>query len=109
MLIARKRGVQAYLGHLDKRPVCESLKVKKAECVSVTVDSLLNNKIICQAVLNYDPSAQVIVKISSLAEKQSLHGIGIADFVHAYQETARLLVKSSLSHRRAKGPVPESE
>jgi CPA2 family monovalent cation:H+ antiporter-2 len=109
VLLARERGFLAYFGHLDKRPVLESLKVEQAASVIVTVDSLLNKKIICQAVLNYDPSAQVVVKISSLAEKQSLHGIGITDFVHAYQETARLLVKSSLAHRRAKGPMRESE
>ncbi|MFT4811334.1 MAG: CPA2 family monovalent cation:H+ antiporter-2 [Paraglaciecola sp.] len=73
------------------------------------MDSLLNKKIICQALLNYDSSAQVVVKISSLAETQFLHGIGITDFVHAYQETARLLVKSSLAHRKVKGPMRESE
>jgi CPA2 family monovalent cation:H+ antiporter-2 len=68
------------------------------------VNSLLSKKIICQAVLSYDPASRVIVKITSMAEKQSLDGIGITDFVHAYQETARLLVKRSLAHRRAKGP-----
>jgi CPA2 family monovalent cation:H+ antiporter-2 len=109
VLLAKERGFQAYFGHLDKRQVLESLKVEQAASVIVTVNSLLNKKIICQAVLNYDRSAQVIVKISSLAEKQSLHGIGITDFVHAYQETARLLVKSSLANRRAKGPIPESD
>jgi len=106
VLLARERGFQAYFGHLDKRPVLESLKVEQAASVIVTANSLLSKKIICQAVLNYDPAAQVIVKISSLAEKTSLQGIGITDFVHAYQETARLLVKSSLAHRKAKSPMP---
>jgi CPA2 family monovalent cation:H+ antiporter-2 len=109
VLLARERGFQAYFGHLDKRPVLESLKVEQAASVIVTVNSLLSKKIISQAVLNYDPSAQVIVKISSLAEKQSLKDIGIADFVHAYQETARLLVKSSLAHRKAQSTLAESE
>lgn len=109
VLLARERGYKAYFGHLDKRPVLESLKVEQAASVIVTVNSLLSKKIICQAVLNYDPSAQVIVKISSLAEKTSLQGIGITDFVHAYQETARLLVKSSLAHRKATSAISESE
>jgi CPA2 family monovalent cation:H+ antiporter-2 len=30
MLLARERGVLAYFGHLDKRPVLESLKVEQA-------------------------------------------------------------------------------
>ncbi|MCF2947895.1 cation:proton antiporter [Paraglaciecola aquimarina] len=98
VLLARERGYKAYFGHLDKRPVLESLKVEQAASVIVTVTSLLTKKIICQAVLAYHPSAQVIVKITSLAEQEALAGIGITDFVHAYQETARLLVQSSVKH-----------
>jgi CPA2 family monovalent cation:H+ antiporter-2 len=109
VLLARERGYQAYFGHLDKRPVLESLNIEQAASVIITVNSLLSKKIICQAVLSYDPASRVIVKITSMAEKQSLDGIGISDFVHAYQETARLLVKSSLAHRRAKGPKATTE
>ncbi|MGJ8682747.1 cation:proton antiporter domain-containing protein [Paraglaciecola sp.] len=99
VLLARKRGYKAYFGHLDKRPVLESLKVEESASVIVTVTSLVAKKIVCQAVLAYHPKAQVIVKITSLVEQEALSGIGITDFVHAYQETARLLVKSSLEHQ----------
>jgi CPA2 family monovalent cation:H+ antiporter-2 len=98
VLLARERGYMAYFGHLDKAPVLESLKVEQAASVIITVTNLLTKKIICQAVKDYYPDVQLIVKIASIDEKQALEGIGITEFVHAYQETAKLLVKSSLAH-----------
>lgn len=99
VLLARERGYKAYFGHLDKRPVLESLKVEQSASVIVTVTQLSSKKIICQAVLDYHPQAQVIVKVTSLAEQEALKDLAITDFIHAYQETARLLVKSSLEHQ----------
>ncbi|QHJ10460.1 Glutathione-regulated potassium-efflux system protein KefC [Paraglaciecola mesophila] len=99
VLLARERGYMAYFGHLDKRPVLESLKVDESASVILTVTNLLKKKIICQAVLDFSPHAKVIVKINSQAEKKALDGMGICAFVHAEHETARLLVKKSLAHR----------
>ncbi len=99
VLLARERGYKAYFGHLDKRPVLESLKVEESASVIVTVTQLASKKIVCQAVLDYHPNAQVIVKVTSLVEQNALAGMGITDFVHAYKETAKLLVESSLTHQ----------
>jgi len=104
VLLARERGYMAYFGHLDKRPVLESLKVDESASVILTVTNLLKKKIICQAVLDFSPQAKVIVKINSQAEKKALDGMGICAFVHAEHETARLLVKKSLAHRECAGP-----
>ena len=54
----------------------------------------------CQAVLDYFPSANLIVKVNTLEEKAAMSGIKINSFVHAQHETAMLLVKQSMS-----GPV----
>ncbi|MGY0582957.1 MAG: cation:proton antiporter domain-containing protein [Paraglaciecola chathamensis] len=104
VLLARERGYMAYFGHLDKRPVLESLKVDESASVILTVTNLLKKKIICQAVLDFSPQAKVIVKINSQAEKKALDGMGICAFVHAEHETARLLVKKSLAHRESAEP-----
>ena len=104
VLLARERGYMAYFGHLDKRPVLESLKVDESASVILTVTNLLKKKIICQAVLDFSPQAKVIVKINSQAEKKALDGMGICAFVHAEHETARLLVKKSLAHRECAEP-----
>ncbi|WP_158769839.1 cation:proton antiporter [Paraglaciecola sp. L1A13] len=97
VLLARERGYMAYFGHLDKRPVLESLKIEQSTSVILTVKSLVSKKIICKAVLDYFPGAKVIVKINSLEEKKALDGLGINAFVHADRETARLLVKKSIA------------
>ena len=97
MLLARKRGFDAYFGHLDKRPVLESLNVEQTRSIIVTVNTLKNKQIICEAVLDYYPSANLVVKVNSLEEKLALADINIKSFVHAQHETAVLLVKQSMS------------
>jgi len=96
VLLARKRGYDAYFGHLDKRPVLESLQVEQTSSIIITVNTLKNKQIICEAVLGYYPKANLIVKVNTLEEKSALAGINISSFVHAQQETAALLVKQSL-------------
>ena len=97
VLLARKRGFDAYFGHLDKRPVLESLNVEQTRSIIVTVNTLKNKQIICEAVLDYYPSANLVVKVNSLEEKLALADINIKSFVHAQHETAVLLVKQSMS------------
>ena len=55
-----------------------------------------NKQIICQAVLDYYPDANLIVKVSTLEEKAAMSDIKINSFVHAQHETAMLLVKQSI-------------
>jgi len=95
VLVARKRGYQAYFGHLDKQPVLESLKVELSSSIILTVNSIRNIKIICESVLEYHSQANLIVKINSLDDKEELSDLAISSFVHAQHETAILLVKQS--------------
>ncbi len=97
VLLARKRGYDAYFGHLDKQPVLESLKVEQTSSIIITVNTLKNKQIICQAVLDYYPDANLIVKVNTLEEKAAMSDIKINSFVHAQHETAMLLVKQSMS------------
>jgi CPA2 family monovalent cation:H+ antiporter-2 len=97
VLLARKRGFDAYFGHLDKLPVLESLKVEESSSVILTVSTIQTKQIICESVLNYYPDANLVVKVNSLEEKQILSDFKIKHFVNAQQETAELLVKQSLN------------
>ncbi|WDE07447.1 cation:proton antiporter [Thalassomonas viridans] len=96
VLLARERGYSAYFGHLEKRPVLESLKTEQAKNIILTVNSLNNKRIICESVLDYDPGAVLTVKINTREEQQALSDLAIKNFVHAQQETAALLVKQSI-------------
>jgi len=97
VLVARKRGYMAYFGHLEKLPVLESLKIEQSSSIIVTVNTLRTKKIICEAVLNYHPAANLVVKINTHGEKDDLADLNINSFVHAHHETAVLLVKKSLN------------
>jgi CPA2 family monovalent cation:H+ antiporter-2 len=96
VLLARKRGYDAYFGHLDKLPVLESLKVEQSSSIIITVNTIKNKKMICEAVLDYYPNANLVVKVNSLEEKADLVDLKIKSFVHAQYETALLLVKKSV-------------
>jgi monovalent cation:H+ antiporter-2, CPA2 family len=97
VLEARRRGYMAYFGHLEKLPVLESLKVEESSSIIITVDTVRTKKLICEAVLDYYPEANLIVKISSHDEKETLADLHINNFVHAQHETAVLLVKKSFN------------
>ena len=96
VLAARKSGYMAYFGHLDKMPVLESLKVDQASSIIITINTLRTKKMICEAVLDYCPNANLVVKVDTSEEKQALSELSIRSFVHAQHETASLLVKQSL-------------
>ena len=107
VLLARERGYMAYFGHLEKRPVLESLKVEEAASIIMTMDNLLTKKIICQAILDYHPAANIVVKINSKEEQSALSGIAIHSFVHARHEAALLLVKKSMTIASDHNNLPE--
>jgi CPA2 family monovalent cation:H+ antiporter-2 len=95
VMLAIKSGYDAYFGHLDKLPVLESLRVEQSSRIIVTVNTLINKQIICEAVLDYYPKANLVVKVNTLEEKTALAELKINTFVHAEYETAVLLVKQS--------------
>jgi len=92
VLLARKLGYMGYFGHLDKKPVLESLKVDEALSIIITVSNLDRKKLISQAVLNFAPDANIIVKIDSTDERKSLRDIDISKFIDSNMEVGKLLV-----------------
>jgi CPA2 family monovalent cation:H+ antiporter-2 len=95
VLLARKLGYMAYFGHLDKRTVLESLKVDEASSIIITVNNLKRKRVICEAVLNFNKEANIILKIDSTDEKKSLKDLHIKTFIHAQHEVAKLLVSEA--------------
>lgn len=71
VVLARRNGYLAYFGHLEKLPVLESLKVDEASDIIITLSSVNEKKLICEAVLNFKSDANLIVKIDSLDEKKN--------------------------------------
>jgi CPA2 family monovalent cation:H+ antiporter-2 len=95
VLLARERGYKAYFGHLEKLPVLTSLRVEESSSLIITVSELREKKVICQAVLEYYPAANLVVNINREEEKEALQTLSISSFVHAQHEAALLLVKQA--------------
>ena len=96
VLLARKRGFNAYFGHLDKKPVLESLKADDARSIVLTLANSTKIKLISEAVLQFNKNANLVVKVDTKAEKRELKELQIKSFVSAQHEIATLLVKESL-------------
>jgi CPA2 family monovalent cation:H+ antiporter-2 len=101
VLLGRKLGYDAYFGHLDKRPVLESLKVDESSSVIVTVQNVLRKRLICEAVLNFKEDANIVVKIDSIDERKSLKDLDIKSFVDSNMEVGKIIVDESNRFREA--------
>jgi monovalent cation:H+ antiporter-2, CPA2 family len=97
VLLARKLGFDGYFGHLDKLPVLESLKADQTSSIILTVHSTTRKKLIAEAVLNFYPQANIVVKIDNQEERKELKGINISSFIYSDIEVGKLLVKASSS------------
>jgi voltage-gated potassium channel Kch len=53
VLLARKIGLMAYFGHLNKLPVLESLAVDEAKTIIITVSNEHNKRLISEAIFNF--------------------------------------------------------
>lgn len=96
VLLARKIGYMAYFGHLNKRPVLESLAVDQAKAVIITVSDERNKHLISEAVLEFAKHTKVIVRVDNSEDKQWLKETKGLDFVDAGYEISNLLVKHAL-------------
>jgi CPA2 family monovalent cation:H+ antiporter-2 len=96
VLLARKIGLMAYFGHLNKLPVLESLAVDKAKSIIITMNNEYNKRLISEAILEYCENANIIVKIDSADERKKMKDLSRLEFVDASSEVSNLLVKHAL-------------
>ena len=96
--LAKKLGYKAYFGHLDKKPVLESLNVHESSSIIITTNKELRKRLISDAVLQFHPKAHIIVKIDSVDEKKYLKDLNITDFVDSNHEVSTLLIEHAKAH-----------
>lgn len=96
VLLARKLGYMAYFGHLNKLPVLESLAVDEAKAIIITLSSEHNRRLISEAILNFSPDANIIIKIDSVEERKSMKDLPELEFVDASYEVSKLLVDHAI-------------
>jgi len=98
VLLARRIGFMAYFGHLNKRPVMESLKVEESSSIILTVVGETKKSLISQALLAYAKNANIVVKVDTDEEMTHLKEMKSLDLVDSNSELSSCLVDISLKH-----------
>jgi len=94
---ALEDGIECYLGDVSKSSIVEALHVDKAAAVIVTLDNIEKKRLICEAILKVAKDVNIIVKVSSLEEKEQLADLEITTIVDGKLEVARVLVERMIT------------
>ena len=100
VLLARRINFLAYFGHLNKRPVMESLKVEESSSIIITMQDEHTKDLISQAVMEYYSDANIIIKVDTDKERQHFQVMRNIDFVDSNHELSSRLVELSLKHQK---------
>mgnify|MGYP000306410630 CR=1 FL=1 len=92
-------GHEAYLGDASKNSTLDAIHIDTAASVIVTLDNAEKKKLICEAILKHTENVNLVVKVVSLEEKESLKDLNITAIVDGKVEVARVLVDRMVSCR----------
>lgn len=91
------KNEEIYWADISKPSILDALEVEHASAVIVTLENIEKKRAICEAVLRYAPAVNLIVKVSSLEERESLMDLPIHVIVDGKREVAKVLVEEGLS------------
>ncbi|OHE10964.1 MAG: potassium transporter [Sulfurimonas sp. RIFOXYD12_FULL_33_39] len=94
---ALAEGKEAYLGDMSKLSLLEALHAESSAAVIVTLDNFDKKRAVCEAVLKHTKNINLIVKISTLEEKDGLHDLNITSVVDSKMEVGRVLVEKMIT------------
>lgn len=100
VLLARRINFLAYFGHLNKRPVMESLKVEESSSVIITMQDEHTKAMISQALSKYYPHVNIIIKVDTDEERQHFQEMDHIDIIDSNYELSSRLVDTSLDYRK---------
>jgi monovalent cation:H+ antiporter-2, CPA2 family len=92
-------GHEAYLGDASKSSILNAIHIDTAAAVLVTLDNMAKKRLICEAISKHTKSVNLIVKVTSLEEKESLEDLNVTSMVDGKVEVARVLVDRMVSCR----------
>jgi len=94
---ALAEGKEAYLGDMSKFSMLEALHAESSAAVIVTLDNIDKKRAICEAVLKHTKNINLIVKVSTLEDKEALKDLDITVVVDSKLEIGRLLVERMMT------------
>jgi monovalent cation:H+ antiporter-2, CPA2 family len=92
-------GHEAYLGDASKNSILDAIHIDTAAAVIVTLDNIDKKRLICEAISKHTANVNLVVKVVSLEEKESLKDLDITVMVDDKVEVARVLVDRMVSCR----------
>jgi len=90
-------GKEAYLGDMSKLSLLEALHAESSAAIIVTLDNIEKKRAICEAILKHTKDIKLIVKVSTLEDKENLQDLEITSIVDTKVEVGRLLVERMLT------------
>jgi len=90
-------GKEAYLGDMSKLSLLEALHAEDSAAVIVTLDNIDKKRAICEVILKHTKDINLIVKVNSLEDKESLSDLGITTIVDGKVEVGRVLVERMIT------------
>lgn len=94
---AIKDGKEAYLGDMSKLSLLEALHAESSAAVIVTLDNIEKKRAICEAILKHTKDINLVVKASTLEDKENLQDLPITSVVDDKVEVGRILVERMMT------------
>jgi CPA2 family monovalent cation:H+ antiporter-2 len=94
---ALQAGKEAYLGDMSKLSLLEALHAESSAAIIVTLDNMEKKRAICEAVLKHTKNINLIVKVSTLRDKENLVDLDITSVVDSKVEVGRILVERMMT------------
>lgn len=94
---ALREGKEAYLGDMSKLSLLEALHAESSAAVIVTLDNVEKKRAICEAVLKHTKDINLVVKVSTLEDKENLQDLPITSVVDDKVEVGRILVERMMT------------
>ena len=96
--LARRINLMAYFGHLNKKPVMESLKVEQSASVIITAQSEVTKILITKALYAYDSAIHIVLKVDSDEEREEIQENKSIEYIDSNHELSSRLVEMSVRH-----------
>jgi len=90
-------GKEAYLGDMSKLTLLQALHTESSAAVIVTLDNIDKKRAICKEIVKHTKNINLIVKVATLEDKETLKDIPITSVIDSKVETARILVERMIT------------
>lgn len=90
-------GEEIYFGDISKKSIIDQLHVSSTSAVIITLDNAHKKQLICEALLKEVKDANIVVKVTSKEESDSLSKLNLRAIVNGKREVAQILVDRTLT------------